>query len=65
MANRAVVRKKCEDLKERLQHPKILLYLFFLHAYLPLLSQINVQCQRRNVVIFESYSKICTVVVTT
>ena len=64
MANRAVVRKKCEDLKERLQDPKILLYLFFLHAYLPLLSQINVQCQRRNAVIFESYSKICTVVVT-
>ena len=29
MANHAVVRKKCEDLKERLQDPKILLYLFF------------------------------------
>ena len=40
MANCAVVRRKCENLKERLQDPKILLYLFFLHAYLPLLSQI-------------------------
>ena len=43
MANRRAVRTKCEDLKERLQDPKLLLYLFFLQAYLPLLSRINVQ----------------------
>ena len=41
MANRAVVRKKCEDLKERLQVLRFF-YIYFLHAYLPLLSQINV-----------------------
>ena len=64
MANRRAVRTKCEDLKERLQDPKLLLYLFFLQAYLPLLSQINLQCQRRNALIFESYSKIQTIVAT-
>ena len=64
MSNRAVVRRKCVDLKERLQNPQNLLYLFFLKAYLPLLSQINVQCQKRNSMIYEVYSKIRTVVVT-
>ena len=64
MSNRAVVRRKCVDLKERLQNPKNLLYLYFLKAYLPLLSQLNVYCQRKNSLIYEVYSKISTVTVT-
>ena len=32
MANRAVVRKKCEDLNERLQDPKILSF-FFIYIF--------------------------------
>ena len=44
-----------QSLKERL------LYLFFLRR---LLSEINVQCQRSNGLIFESYSKIQTLIAT-
>ena len=63
-ANRAAVRRKCNDLKERLQDPSNLLYLYFLQAYLPLLTQINIQCQQRNSLIHEVYSRVNTVAVT-
>lgn len=63
-ANRKAVRTKCEDLLERLRDPKFLLYLLFLQAYLPLLSEINVQCQKRNALIFQSCSKIQTIITT-
>lgn len=64
MTNRKIVRTKCENLLARLQDPEFMLYLFFLHSYLPLLSQINVYCQRKNGLIFESYSKIQTIITT-
>jgi hypothetical protein len=61
-ANRAVIRRNCNELYERLLDPTFLLYLFFLHAYLPIVHEVNVQCQRRNGLIFESYSKILTLI---
>lgn len=51
-ANRKAVQRKCKELYERLSDPTLVLYLFFLHAYLPVLSDVNVQCQRRNGLIF-------------
>lgn len=63
-ANRKAVRTKCEDLLERLRDPKFLLYLYFLQAYLPLLSEVNVKCQKRNALIFQSCSKIQTIITT-
>ena len=43
-ANRLAVWKKCEDLYKQLSDPSFLLYLFFLEAYLHVISDVNVQC---------------------
>ena len=62
--NRKAIQTKCRDLKECFLNPKLLLYVFFLQAYLSFLSEINVLCQCRNGFIFESCSKIQNVIAT-
>ena len=59
---RASVRERCRRLSVKITEPTFLLYLFFLHPQLKLLADVNIACQRRDALIYYSYSRIHTLI---
>ena len=56
--NRMVVRKKAEDLHEKIQNALFMLYLLFLQHNLEALAGINKQLQNANMSVYTAYCKI-------